>query len=96
MSDITLPHVLPPAEDLSPHQARDLATAVQTAIGSGTVRETLQMDGYLDRLQVAAQLPSQAQRDAARQAMPAAASSAPIGQGVQAQKPVETARRLRQ
>lgn len=41
-------------------------------------------------------LPSQAQRDAARQAMPAAASSAPTSQGVQAQKPVETARGLRQ
>lgn len=96
MSDSTLPRVLPPTEDLSPNQARDLTAAVQTAIGAGTVRETARVDGYLDRLQVAAQMPSQAQRDAARQAMPAAASTAPTSQGVQAQKPAEAARGLRQ
>ena len=96
MSDTTLPRVLPLTEDLSPTQARDLTVTMQTAIGAGTVRKTPRVAGYLDRLQVAAQLPSQAQRDAARQAVPAAASSAPTSQGVQAHKPVETARGMRQ
>ncbi|MGI4852065.1 MAG: hypothetical protein ACRYGR_09010, partial [Janthinobacterium lividum] len=67
MSDTTLPHPLPLAEDLSPRQARDLSAAVQTAIGAGTIRETPRVDGYLDRLQVAAQVPSQTQRDVARE-----------------------------
>lgn len=75
MSDSIIPRDLPAAEDLTPREARDMTARVQTAIGAGSVRETPRIDGYLDRLQVAAQLPNQAQRDAARQVAPAAASA---------------------
>ena len=75
MSGSNLPYPTPPAETLSPHEAQSLRNRVETAVNTGAVRETPRVDGLLDRLQVAAQAPSQAQRDAARQATLAIPSS---------------------
>ena len=75
MSGSNLPYPAPPAEVLSPREAQSLSNRVEAAVSTGAVRETPRVDGLLDRLQVAAQPPSQAQRDAARQATTATASS---------------------
>ena len=75
MSGSNLPYPAPPAEVLSPREAQSLSNRVETAVSTGAVRETPRVDGLLDRLQVAAQMPSQGQRDAARQATPATAPS---------------------
>ncbi len=71
MSGSNLPYTAPPAEVLSPREARSLSNRVEAAVSTGAIREIPPFDGLLDRLQVAAQPPSQAQRDAARQATPA-------------------------
>lgn len=76
MSDTNSSRVLPPAEELTAREARDVSATVRTAIGAGTVQETARVEGYLSRLQVAAQVPSQGQRDTARQAAPAAQAAA--------------------
>ena len=75
MSGSNLPYPTPPAEVLSPREAQNLSNRIRTAVSTGAVRETPRIDGMLGRLQVAAQPPSQAQRDAARQATPATAPS---------------------
>ena len=68
-----LPHPFPPAEVLSPREAQDLGAPLDAAISTGSVHETPRVDGIASRLRLAAQPPSQAQRNAARQATPAAA-----------------------
>lgn len=74
MSGSNLPTTLPPTEVLSPREAQDLGARLDAAISTGAVRETPRVDGISSRLQTAAApLPSQAQRDAAWQAAPAAA-----------------------
>ena len=86
MSGSNLPYPAPPAEVLSPREAQSLSNRVEAAVSTGAVRETPRVDGLLDRLQVAAQPPSQAQRDAARQATPATVpSQASVNQQAQQQ-----------
>ena len=73
MSGSNLSYSAPPAEVLSPREAQSLSNRIETAVSSGVVHETLRIDGLLDRLQVAARPPSQAQRNATRRATDATA-----------------------
>lgn len=95
MSGSNLPYPTPPAEVLSPREAQSLGNRLEAAVSTGAVRETPRVDGLLDRLQVAAQMPSQAQRDTARQAAAAATPSQAAANQQAQQQAQATARAAR-